>query len=1182
MLILYGSQTGTTEAYAKIVHSFATARGLSPRLLVADDFNPDQLVHEGVVIFLTSTFYNGEFPSNFSRTWDYLRSTTTSLPSTKFAVFGLGNSHTKVNFNAAAKVLDARLEQLGASRLIPLGLGDEQAPCGHETAFRPWIQHLWVKLLGGHGKMTLPVQFHISTPATDAVSVSRTLPGFDGFRVVSNTLLTPDGYERPTFLLTLELPAGVTYQLGDHIQVSYNNSSDLVERTASRLGLSLDSTIQLRPIGHGGYLPVDTPIKLEDLLRDYLDLSSPPSRSFLEGLSALCADPDEALALEQLAEDMTIGNLYSKYVGGNAAFRTPFTLVDVLELHPSIQIGLHHIVGNISLIRPRYYSVCSSPLQLPHHVQVVYMVDTWHCGNDPNKLFMGAAAGYMSRLVPGDIVTSSLSRGYFRLPTSLETPILGVALGTGISFFRALLQHRAYHQDQHAVVSKMRLYFGIRHAAKDFLFQNELQTYVNRGLLELVPACSHDSNEFVTPVTKLRDFPNSVAEYLDNQGVYFYCGIGGTIPYFHEAAIQTALQTVHKSTLGSEMETVDEMKVTGRWQVEAFSSCLDHENALQHQQKVQTKKEDTPISDVVGDCAMFCFQCGQTNQGIGCTKIGVCGKTPTVAALQDLLVDHLKHLSWYAHHIRVVDPDVTSLTEVDRFSLVALFSTLTNVNFDATRFVTFIQQTKTFTDTLSQEYATVCKAHGVAPRAVPWKRTDANVVDIEELVASGKKVGVLSRLRAGRNDALVGLQEMLVYGLKGLAAYTDHSFQFGNEKPEIYHFIHEAFAFLWSPEAGKVDKVVDMLMKCGQVNLTALALLHESNNTYGAQSPGIATSVPRPGKCILVSGHDLKMLHDVLEACASYKTDHGVHINVYTHGELLPAHGYPALRASPHLIGHFGAAWQRQSLEFAHFPGSILMTTNCLTQPKTEYKDRLFTAGAVGGQDIPHLEDGQYAPLLAKAVAGVGFTDADLKFNYPANPFVNTVEKYHVGWGSETVIGAAATVLQAVTDGHISRFYVIGGCDGYEGERSYYTDLAKALPDTSVVLTVGCGKFRINHLDMGTIGDTGIPRLLDLGQCNDSYSAVQIALALAQALQCGVNDLPLSIVLSWFEQKAVVVLLTLLSLGIRNIRVGPTVPAFLRPSIFKVLHEKFNLMAIGADVHQDIANMVGGDKTPTA
>ncbi len=223
-----------------------------------------------------------------------------------------------------------------------------------------------------------------------------------------------------------------------------------------------------------------------------------------------------------------------------------------------------------------------------------------------------------------------------------------------------------------------------------------------------------------------------------------------------------------------------------------------------------------------------------------------------------------------------------------------------------------------------------------------------------------------------------------------------------------------------------------------------------------------------------------------------------------------------------------------------------------------------------------------YSPLLAKAVASTGFTEADLKFNYPANPFVNTVEKYHVGWGSETVIGAAATVLQAVTDGHISRFYVIGGCDGYEGERSYYTDLAKALPSTSVVLTVGCGKFRINHLEMGTIGETGIPRLLDLGQCNDSYSAVQIALALAQALQCGVNDLPLSIVLSWFEQKAVVVLLTLLSLGIRNIRVGPTVPAFLRPSIFKVLHEKFNLMAIGADVHQDIANMVSGDKVAAA
>ncbi|KAF0725416.1 hypothetical protein Ae201684_016186 [Aphanomyces euteiches] len=618
------------------------------------------------------------------------------------------------------------------------------------------------------------------------------------------------------------------------------------------------------------------------------------------------------------------------------------------------------------------------------------------------------------------------------------------------------------------------------------------------------------------------------------------------------------------------------MKLTGRWQVEAFASSLDHENALQQQQKIQTKKEDTPISDIVGECAMFCFQCGQTNQGIGCTKIGVCGKTPTVAALQDLLVDHLKQLSWFAHQIRLVDPDA-DLNQVDRFTLVALFSTLTNVNFDATRFVTFIEQTKEFTNQLNKQYVDICAAKNQTPARVPWKRTEANVLDIEELVASGRKVGVLSRLRAGRNDALVGLQEMLVYGLKGLAAYTDHSLQFGKENVEIYHFIHEAFNFLWTPEAAKIDNVVEMLMRCGQVNLTALALLHESNNTYGAQSPAVVSCLPRPGKCILVSGHDLKMLHDVLEACAAYKAEYGVHINVFTHGELLPAHGYPALRESPHLAGHFGAAWQRQSLEFAHFPGSILMTTNCLTQPKMEYKERLFTAGAVGWEGIPHLEN-DYKPLIDLAVASKGFTADDVAFSYPANPFVKAAEKYHVGWGSETVIGAAPTVLQAVSDGHISRFYVIGGCDGYEGERSYYTDLAAALPSTSVVLTVGCGKFRINHLDMGTIGETGIPRLLDLGQCNDSYSAVQIALALAQALHCGVNDLPLSIVLSWFEQKAVVVLLTLLSLGIRNIRVGPTVPAFLRPSIFKVLHEKFNLMAIGADIHKDIENMIAGDK----
>ncbi|CAK4603442.1 unnamed protein product, partial [Aphanomyces euteiches] len=737
MLILYGSQTGTTEAYAKIVHSFATARGLAPRVLVADDFNPSQLVHEGLVIFLTSTFYNGEFPTNFTGCWEWLQKTQESLSATKFAVFGLGNSHTKDNFNHAAKQLDARLEALGAERIISLGLGDEQAPAGHETAFRPWIQQLWIKLLGGHGKMTLPIQYSLLRPAVPAATTTRKTPGFHNLRVVANTLLTPQGYERPTYLLTLELPEGEDYHLGDHIQVAYTNSASLVERLAHRLGLNLDETIQLEPVGHGTFLPTE-PILLRDLLRDYVDLSTPPSRSFLEGLSALCTNKEEADTLENLAEDMTIGNLYTQYVSGNTQLRTPFTLIDVLEAHPSIELDLKHILGNVPLLRPRYYSVCSSPLVLGRHVQVVYMVDTWHCAGDPKKVFMGAAAGYMSRLKTGDVVSAGLSRGYFRLPTSLETPILGVALGTGISFFRALLQHRAYHQDRNATVSKIRLYFGIRHARKDFLFQTELETYIQRGLLELETACSHDSANFVTPATKIRDFPMAVAEYLDNGGVYFYCGIGGTVPYFHEAAIEAALQTCHKSTISQEVEAIDEMKLTGRWQVEAFASSLDHENALQQQQKIQTKKEDTPISDIVGECAMFCFQCGQTNQGIGCTKIGVCGKTPTVAALQDLLVDHLKQLSWFAHQIRLVDPDA-DLNQVDRFTLVALFSTLTNVNFDATRFVTFIEQTKEFTNQLNKQYVDICAAKNQTPARVPWKRTEANVLDIEELVASGRK-----------------------------------------------------------------------------------------------------------------------------------------------------------------------------------------------------------------------------------------------------------------------------------------------------------------------------------------------------------------------------------------------------------------------------------------------------------
>ncbi|OQS06352.1 hypothetical protein THRCLA_01603 [Thraustotheca clavata] len=1168
MLILYGSQTGTTEAYAKIVQSFALARGLPVRVMPASAYDMTKLETEDTVIFMTSTFYNGEFPDNFTNCYEYLVQRKEPLLNVAFAVFGLGSSTTKDNFNRAAKALQSRLLSLHARELIPAAFGDEHDAGGHDTAFRPWVKALWVQLLGEHSKLTLPIHYDFKLVSGPAPTLGHNFgAGYEELTVVSNERLTAEGYERPSYLMTMNLPDHVNYALGDHVQVAYANSNDLVERLAARLGLDLNTIVELTPRDDSATeLPLRATVR--QLFTNYLDLSTPPTRSFLDGLSALCTNAEEAATLEHLAEDMSATNSYLQYISGGP-HRRPFTLVDVLEDFASIKLTLAHLLGNVPPISPRYYSICTSPLVHPHQIQIVYSVDQWHT----SKNFTGASAGFLSRQTAGSKVVLKVSKGYFTHPESLDTPILGVALGTGIAFFRALLQHRSQQQQS---VARVRLYFGIRHAAKDFLFKQELLKYEDNGILELVVACSHDSATFVTPATKMQEFPHRVCEYLDNGGVYYYCGLGGAIPSCHEAAVLQALQAGHGSTLAPEASAINTMKESGRWQVEAFSRSVDHENALQSTIDAVQNNDAKPIGDVLGDCAMFCYQCGQTNQGIGCTKVGVCGKTPTVAALQDLLIDHMKQLSWLAHHIRLLEPtDNQLMMDVNRFSLLATFSTLTNVNFDASRFVAMISEVEDFKAALNTLYKETCQRLGVKPEPLPWGELPLTG-DLEDLVSHGKKVGVLSRLRSARNDALVGLQEMLVYGLKGLAAYTDHSLQYGLENSVIYNFIHEAFSFLYSKDASNLEKVLEMLMRCGQVNFIALELLHNANNTHGAQSPSVVQCKPVPGKAILVSGHDLKMLRDLLDQCEGYKAKHGVHINVFTHGELLPAHGYPGLRQSTHLAGHFGAAWQRQSIEFAYFPGAILMTTNCLTQPKPAYKDRLFTAGAVGWADIPHISTTDYTPVIEMALSCNGFTAEDKEFAYPPNPFVPAASEYNVGWGSETVIGAAPTVLKAVAAGDISRFYVIGGCDGYEGERSYYTELAAALPPSSVVLTVGCGKFRLNHLQMGTIGATGIPRLLDLGQCNDSYSAVQIALALAGALNCGVNELPVSIVLSWFEQKAVVVLLTLLSLGIRNIRVGPTVPAFLRPSIFKVLHEKFNLNAIGADVHEDIAKMVQG------
>ncbi len=530
---------------------------------------------------------------------------------------------------------------------------------------------------------------------------------------------------------------------------------------------------------------------------------------------------------------------------------------------------------------------------------------------------------------------------------------------------------------------------------------------------------------------------------------------------------------------------------------------------------------------------MFCYQCEQTSKGEGCTKIGVCGKTADVAALQDLLIYALKGLALVANAARRHKLDVT---EVSRFTLQATFSTLTNVDFDPARFVALIGKCVTLREDLKQK---VKLAGGKAEFGhVAAEFTPAAA--FEALVAQGEKVGV--KAPAADADAQA-LRELLIYGLKGVAAYADHAWILGQKDESVYTFIHEALAATLNPALG-VNDYLGLVLKCGEANLKAMELLDAGNTgAYGHPTP---TKVPlgqKQGKAILVSGHDLKDLEEILKQSA------GKGINVYTHGEMLPCHGYPELKQKyPHFFGHYGTAWQNQAKEFGKFPGAILMTTNCIQKPTDTYRDNIFTAGLVGWPGVRHIADNNFTPVIDKALGLSGFTaDAPGK-------------EVMVGFGRNTVMSVAGKVIELVKAGKIKHFFLVGGCDGAKPGRSYYTEFVEKVPQDCVVLTLACGKFRFFDQDLGAID--GIPRLLDVGQCNDAYSAIQIAVALSKAFNCGVNDLPLSMILSWYEQKAVAILLTLLFLGIKNIRLGPSLPAFITPNVLNVLVEKFNIAPI--------------------
>lgn len=543
---------------------------------------------------------------------------------------------------------------------------------------------------------------------------------------------------------------------------------------------------------------------------------------------------------------------------------------------------------------------------------------------------------------------------------------------------------------------------------------------------------------------------------------------------------------------------------------------------------------------------MFCYQCEQTVGGKGCTKVGVCGKTPDVSALQDLLVNQAKGIGFYATELLKQGKELDG--ELARFAYDIMFTTLTNVSFDIETLSELINKAQLIKTGLRIEA-------GVA--APPEALYDAPV-DMASQIADGKKFHVF----AGRDELgedIISLRELAIYGLKGYAAYGHHAAILGYRDEEA----DTAFLGFLGRTLDKTLTVADWVnieMEIGQKNLRIMELLDAANTgSYGNPVPTKVNVKNVAGKFIVVSGHDLRDLKMLLE-----QTE-GKGINIYTHGEMLPAHGYPELKKYPHLVGNFGGAWQDQQKEFNDLPGAILMTTNCIQIPRASYVDRMFTSGVVQMPDCLHITadvqgNKDFTPIIEKALALPGFSETE-----PAKEIL-------VGFGHNATLSHAGEIVEAVKAGQIRHFFLIGGCDGAKSGRNYYTDLATSLPEDTIILTLACGKYRFNKLEFGTVA--GLPRLLDCGQCNDSYSAIKIAGALAEAFNCGINDLPLSIVLSWYEQKAVVILLTLLSLGVKNIKLGPTLPAFLSPNVLNVLVENFNI-APTTNAEADLKEILG-------
>lgn len=558
---------------------------------------------------------------------------------------------------------------------------------------------------------------------------------------------------------------------------------------------------------------------------------------------------------------------------------------------------------------------------------------------------------------------------------------------------------------------------------------------------------------------------------------------------------------------------------------------------------------------------MFCYQCEQTANGKGCTKQGVCGKTPEVANLQDLLIFQLKGISCYGDILlkKGMRPEKRVVSFVEN----CLFTTLTNVNFDPEVHVKLLQEAQKIKDELRQQTGGTGTENIYMAYRLPETKS--------EMLRTSQIAGIM--YDQNLDEDIRSLRQLVIYGLKGISAYGHQARELGYYSDTVDDFYIQGLAAVTDDQL-TVEELIQLAMKTGTMALEIMQKLDEANTTvYGNPSPHAVPMTLKAGPFIIVSGHDF---HD-LEMLLAQSQGSGV--NIYTHGEMLPGHGYEGLKKYPHLVGNFGGAWQEQQKQFDNIPGCILMTTNCLMKPRDSYKDRIYSTNVVGWDGvkyIPRKENGEknFSEIIQQALALGGYdTDRDVRPTEPSDcPEYQQVDELLTGFAHEATLSHAGEIVQAVKDGQIRHFFLIGGCDGARPGRNYFTKFAQLVPEDCVILTLACGKYRFNKLDFGTVA--GLPRLLDVGQCNDAYSAVRIATALADAFDTDVNSLPLSMILSWYEQKAVAVLLALLSLGIKNIYLGPSLPAFLSPNVLQYLVENYQISPIG-DPKEDLEKMLG-------